>query len=342
MRDSVIIALVSIGLILALSATATAADVPGGGDTSVKTIRAGIIGLDTSHVQAFTKLLNTGETTGDLAGIKVVAAFPGGSKDIAASRDRVDGYTKDLKGMGVEIVDSIPALLEKVDVVMLESVDGRVHLDQIRPVFAAGKPVFIDKPLAGSLADAIAIDALARRSKVAWFSSSALRFCTNIPGMKHDERVGEVLGCTAWSPCHLDLFWYGIHGVELLYAVMGPGCETVTRTQTDSAEVVVGTWKDGRIGTFRGVKKGKLDYGSIVYGSKGIVQSGGYDSYRGLLEQVGRFFKTGHIPVENAETIEVMAFMEAADESKRQQGKPVKLSDVMNKAREEAKVAIGN
>jgi predicted dehydrogenase len=312
---------------------------------AAKTIRVGIIGLDTSHVMAFTKIFNDPKASGDLAGIKVVAGFPGGSPDIPASRDRVGNYTRDLKAMGVEIVDSIPALLDKVDVVLLESVDGRPHVAQVRPVLAAGKPVFIDKPLAGSLADAIAIDELAKRSNTPWFSSSSLRYCTNIPTLRHSEQVGDVLGCDAWGPCslephHPDLFWYGIHGVEILYTIMGPGCESLTRAQTDTAEVVTGTWKDGRIGTFRGIKKGKEDYGAMVFGSKAIVQSGGYDSYKGLVEQIGRFFKTRQVPVAHEETIEIMAFMEAADESKRQGGAPVKIEAVMAKAREQAKVQL--
>ncbi|MGA2497299.1 MAG: Gfo/Idh/MocA family oxidoreductase [Tepidisphaeraceae bacterium] len=328
---------------LALCGTTRAADA----DKDAKPLRAGIIGLDTSHVIAFTKLFNDPKAEGDLAAIKVVAAFPGGSQDIASSRDRVVGYTSDLKAMGVEIVDTIPALLEKVDVVLLESVDGRPHLEQVRPVFAAGKPVFIDKPLAGTLADAIAIDALAKKHNAVWFSSSALRFCTNIPTMRTSEQVGQVTGCDAWSPCsieptHPDLFWYGIHGVEILYTIMGPGCESVTRARTDTAEVVTGTWKDGRVGIFRGIKKGKQDYGAMVYGTKGNLASGGYDSYKGLVQQIAIFFKSHKPPVNAEDTLEIMAFMEAADESKRQGGAPVKLESVIAKAREQAKARVGD
>lgn len=315
-----------------------------------KPLRVGVVGLDTSHAVAFTKLLNAPDTTGGaadaLAGVKVVAAYPGGSKDIASSRDRIEGFTKQIRALGVEITDSIPALLDKVDVVLLESVDGRTHLEQARPILAAGKPVFIDKPLAASLADAIAIDELARRTKTPWFSSSALRFCTDIPQMRHNPKVGDVTGCDAWSPCpleptHPDFFWYGIHGVEILYTVMGPGCESVSRTHAEGTDLAVGTWKDGRVGTFRGLRKGKEDYGSIVFGTKAVVPSGGYDSYKGLVIQIAKFFKTRQPPVAAAETLEILAFMEAADESKRQGGAPVKLETVFAKAREEAKGKVG-
>ena len=311
----------------------------------VKPIRAGIIGLDTSHVTAFTKIFNDPKATGDVARVKVVAAFPGGSPDIASSRDRVEGFTKQVREMGVEIVDSIPALLERVDVVLLESVDGRPHLEQVRPVFAARKPVFIDKPLAGSLTDAVAIYELGKQHNVPWFSSSSLRFGSGIQAMKDNEAVGGVVGCDAWGPCsleehHPDLFWYGVHGVEILYTIMGPGCETVQRAQTKGTELVTGVWKDGRIGTFRGIREGKSDYGAIVFGKKGIAPAGKYDGYRPLVEQIATFFKTGEAPVSPEETLEMFAFMEAADESKRQGGKPVTTESVLAKARAAAKEKI--
>ncbi|HSZ55526.1 MAG TPA: Gfo/Idh/MocA family oxidoreductase [Tepidisphaeraceae bacterium] len=306
-------------------------------------IRAGIIGLDTSHVIAFTKLLNAPKAREELTGVKIVAAFPGGSSDIPDSRDRVGPYTKQVQAMGVEIVDSIPALLPKVDVVLLESVDGRPHLAQARPVIEAGKPLFIDKPLAGSLADAIAIDELARKHQVPWFSSSSLRFGPKVQAIRHDPKVGQVFGCDAWSPCHLephhpDLYWYGIHGVELLYTVMGEGCESVTRVTSDGTDVVVGRWKDGRIGTFRGIRAGKQDYGVVVFGGKGVGTALGFEGYEPLLVQIVKFFKTRAPPVSAAETIEIYAFMEAADESKRQGGRPITISAVMEKATASAKM----
>lgn len=306
-----------------------------------KPLRAGIVGCDTSHVKAFTDLFNDPRAEGDIALVKVVAAFPGGS-DIPASRDRVAGYTRDLREMGVKIVESIPLLLEEVDVVLLESVDGRPHLEQARLILEARKPVFIDKPFAGSLADAIAIADLAAKLGVPCFSSSSLRFSPGILGMRADERVGQVMGCDAWGPCsleptHPDLFWYGVHGVEILFTVMGTGCERVTRVQTDDAELVAGVWKGGRIGTFRGIRKGASGYGATVFGTKGIAPSGGYTGYKPLVEEIARFFRTGKAPVSLEETVEIFAFMEAADESKRQGGAPVALDAVIRKARENTK-----
>ena len=306
---------------------------------SLKPLRAGIIGLDTSHVTAFTKLLNAADPKPELAGVRVVAAYPGGSPDLPASRDRVAGYTQELRDQfGVAIVSSIDELLARVDVVLLESVDGRPHLEQARPVFQAHKPVFIDKPVAGSLADAIAIFELARKTNTPCFSSSSLRCSPGIAGMRTNVKVGDVLGCDAYGPCsleehHPDLFWYGVHGVETLFTIMGTGCERVSRVQTEGSELVTGVWKGGRIGTFRGVRQGHHDYGATVFGTKGIAPSGGYGGYEPLVVEIVKFFKTGKPPVSAEETIEIFAFMEAADESKRQGGKPVEIEAVMAKAR---------
>ncbi|ODT97932.1 MAG: dehydrogenase [Planctomycetes bacterium SCN 63-9] len=305
-----------------------------------KTLRAGIIGLDTSHVPAFTGVLNAAKPKPGLEGVRVVAAFPGGSSDIPSSRDRVEGYTKELKEkFGVEIVGSIDELLNKVDVVLLESVDGRPHLEQVKPVLKAGKPVFIDKPVAGTLADALKIFELAKESGTPCFSSSSLRFSPGIIAFRNGEtKIGEVVGCDAYSPAsleehHPDLFWYGVHGVETLFTIMGTGCKTVSRVQTDHSEMAVGVWAGGRIGTFRGIRKGTHDYGALVFGTKGIAPSGSYAGYEPLVVEIVKFFKTGKPPVSAEETIEMFAFMEAADESKRQGGKPVSIQSVIDKAR---------
>ncbi len=309
----------------------------------VKPLRAGIIGLDTSHVIAFTKLLNDPNARGDLAGVRVVAAFPGGSPDLPASRDRVAGYTRQMRDeFKVEIVDSIDALLARVDVVLLESVDGRPHLEQVRPVLKARKRVFIDKPMAGSLADAVAIFEMARVYDTPCFSSSSLRFSPGILAMRHDPKVGKVLGCSAYGPCHLeehhpDLFWYGIHGVEALFTIMGTGCVSVTRVQTRDTELATGVWKDGRVGTFRGLRAGKQDYGALVFGDKGIGPSGSYGGYEPLVVEIIKFFRGAPPPVAAEETLEILAFMEAADESKRRGGATVTLESVLTKAREAAR-----
>lgn len=310
-----------------------------GNEPPFKELKAGIIGLDTSHSVAFTKTLNDPNENSDVAGVKVVAAYPKGSKDIESSVQRIPQYTEEIKQMGVEIVGSIDELLEKVDVVLLETNDGRRHLQQAIPVFKAGKPVFIDKPVAASLADAIALFDAAKQYNVPMFSSSSLRFMESAQAIREGKTVGKVLGADAYSPAHLekthpDLFWYGIHGVEILFTVMKTGCQQVKRIQTADAELVVGTWDDGRIGTFRGMRTGKLGYGGTAFGEEGIAPIGPYDGYRPLVVQIVKFFKTGTSPIPPEETLEIYAFMQAAEESKKRGGEAVSLESIMEEARE--------
>jgi predicted dehydrogenase len=298
--------------------------------------KVGIIGLDTSHSVAFTKSLNAPDSLPELKGYKVVAAYPRGSADIESSTKRIAGYTDEVKKMGVEIVDSIDALIKKVDVVLLETNDGRPHLEQALLVLKAGKPMFIDKPVAGSLKDAIAIYETAKKYKVPIFSSSSLRYMESVQDVVKGK-IGNVLGADAFSPAtiektHPDLFWYGIHGVEILFTLMGTGCQQVSRIHTNGTDIVVGTWKDGRVGTFRGTRTGKHDYGGTVYGEKGNLSLGPFNGYDNLLGQIINFFKTGTPPVSPAETLEIYAFMEAADESKRNNGIAVSLEAVIKKA----------
>lgn len=296
--------------------------------------RIGIIGLDTSHSIAFTKMLNGEDPDNKYNGYKIVAAYPYGSKDIESSAKRIPGYIEDVKKMGVEIVDSIAALLKKTDVILLETNDGRLHLEQVIPVLKAGKRVFIDKPVAASLKDAIAIYEASKKYKIPLFSCSSLRYIKGIEGL--DKKT--VVGADAYSPAslektHPDLFWYGVHGVETLYTVMGTGCKEVTRVHTEGTDIAVGVWEDGRVGTFRGTRTGKSGYGGTVYTTEGNRTLGPYGGYEPLLVDILKYFETGEVPVTPEETIEIFAFMEAADESKRNGGKPVSIKEVLQKVK---------
>ena len=303
--------------------------------TAKDPIRIGMIGLDTSHVTAFTKIINDPKSKNHLSGAKVVAAFKGGSPDIETSISRVDDYTKTLKeDFGVEICETIEDLCSKVDAVMIESVDGRPHLSQAKPVIAAGLPLFLDKPVAGSLSDALEIYKLAKEAGVPVFSSSSLRYGKSTQAVRGGS-IGKVTYALCSSPAkiephHPDLYWYGVHGCESLFTVMGTGCQSVIRrTTSDGLIEVEGTWEDGRTGIFR---EGK-GYSGIARNAKGEeVAVGAYDGYAPLVVEVVKFFKTKSPPVSATETIELFTFMEAADESKRRGGKPVTLKEVLAKA----------
>ena len=300
-----------------------------------KTIRIGMIGLDTSHVVAFTEIINNPEAKGHFPGAKVVAAFKGGSPDIESSASKVDGYTKTLsEKYGVQIYPTIEEVCANVDAVMIEAVDGRPHLAQARKIIAAKKILYIDKPVGGTLKDAIEIYRLAIEAGVPVFSSSSLRFAKSTQAVRNGS-IGKVTYAQTTSPAplephHPDLYWYGVHGCESLFTVMGTGCESVKRgTPTDGMIEVTGTWKGGRTGIFR---EGK-GYSGTAKGEKGESEIGKFDGYQPLVAEVVKFFLSKSPPVSAEETIELFAFMEAADESKRRGGKEITIAEVMEKAK---------
>jgi len=302
-------------------------------------LRLGIIGTDTSHVIAFAKFFNDPLSPDHVPGAVIVAAYKGGSPDLESSRSRVDQYAEELRTKWkVKFYPDIPSLCKNVDAILLESVDGRVHLEQVKPVFAAHKPVFIDKPLAATLADTQEIAKLGKQAGVPWFSASSLRYGEIATQMKFPDASGAITwGPGPLEPTHqLDLSWYAIHPIELLYALMGRGCVEVSRTYTPDADILVGRWKDGRIGTVR-VLRPYGPYGAVVFrtkppangkaGSTVVAQSDPkmLEGYRPMLVEIVKFFETKEPPVSNEETLEIFAFMDAALRSKEAGGAPQKL-----------------
>jgi hypothetical protein len=292
-------------------------------------LRLGIVGTDTSHVIAFTKILNDASQPDHVPGARIVAAYKGGSKDIKESYERVDKFAEELKTKWkVEFSADIASLCRKVDAVLIESVDARTHLEQAKAVIAAGKPMFIDKPLASTLDDARQIAKLAKDARVPWFSSSSLRFGEIGTTMKYPD----TLGVTTWGPGpteehhQLELAWYAIHPIEMLYTLMGMGCEEVMDTHTDGADVVVGRWRGGRIGSVRALRP-YGGYGAVVFRAKSVMQSNPKASagYRPLVVEIVKFFETKQPPVSNEETLEIFSFLDAAQRSKEAGGAPMKL-----------------
>ena len=307
-------------------------------------IKIGIIGLDTSHSTASTELLNGDSDDKFVKEFEVVAAYPYGSKTIQSSYERIPGYIEEVKKHGVEITSSIAELLDKVDCVMLETNDGRIHLEQAMEVFKSGKICYIDKPIGATLGQAIAIYEMAEKYNVPIFSSSALRYSPQNQKLRNGE-FGKILGADCYSPhkvepTHPDFGFYGIHGVETLYTLMGTGCESVNRMSSQDADVVVGRWKDGRIGTFRGIKEGPAIYGGTAYTPKGSIAAGGYEGYKVLLDQILTFFKTGVAPISKEETIEIFTFMKASNMSKEQNGKIVTMEEAYRKGLKDAQKLI--
>jgi len=305
--------------------------------------RLGLIGCDTSHCVAFTKIFHDPAAPEPLRGFRVVAAYPSFSPDLEPSAKRVRQYQAELsEKFGVRMTDSIPELLEQVDGVLLTSVDGRRHLKELLPVLQARKPAYIDKPFAASLTDAKIMVQRIKESGVPCFSSSSLRFdsayaefqATRLPKARtqpaaETKKPPKVLGCDAYAPASLEptnpgFFWYGIHGVEILYTIMGRGCRKVQCSSTPDADLAVGVWDDGRIGSMRGIRKGPHHYGASILLGHGVdCRPASGDFYQGLCRAIATFFRTRQVPVPIDETLEICAYIDAALRSSRLDGEEV-------------------
>jgi hypothetical protein len=303
--------------------------IAGCGPAAAQSLRLGIVGTDSSHVVTFTTALNDAASADHVSGAHVVAAYKGGSPDLPSSRDRIDGFTRTLQQkFGVEIVDTIAELCKRVDGVLLTSVDGRIHLAQAREIIAAGKPLFIDKPLASTLEDAREIARIAKQAAVPWFSTSSLRYAAG------SLKTADISGVDVWGPGpleehhQLDLSWYAIHEAEMLYTLLGTGCEVVTRVPSADADLVSCRWKDGRIGTMRALRP-SAEYGVVTFHTNAKAQQASVaeppHSYMPLIKEFVKFFESRVPPVPNEETLELFAFLDAAQRSKEAGGQPMRL-----------------
>jgi len=319
-----------------------------GNNQTQRITRIGIIGLDTSQVTMIISHINNIPGPGydvvqpawdsSFEGFRVTAAYPYGSKKIESSIKQIPTYIQKMNENGVELVDSIQTLLSKVDAVMLMTFDGHPRVEQAMQVIQSGKPLFINKPFAASLKDVITIMDAAKKYNCPIFSSSPTRYLKGAQSARNGE-IGDIMGADSYSGCplepsHPDFYWYGIHGIEILFTIMGKDCQTVKRKHTPNTDHVLGIWNNDRIGTYRGIRKGKVTHSGIAYGLNEILLAGSFNDvgHRPLVIEMLKFFKTGISPVSMEETLAIHVFMEAADESKRQAGIAVSMQDILAKA----------
>ena len=295
-------------------------------------IRVGLVDFDTSHVQAFAQRFNH---TSDISesewvdGAQTVAGWPGNS---AMMPERIPGYQKALEGYGVEMVASMNDLFGKIDAVMIESQQGSRHLERARPFLEAGIPTFVDKPFAGTVQEAEEMIALAIKHNVPLFSCSALRYDPTIMTARAAQsEYGKLLSADVWGACALDpgnpgLLHYGIHGVEMLYALLGPGCSEVRMVRTPEGEVGTALW-NSHPSSIRGIRAGQYGFGFVAHFEKKNVPYTveGSAFYRELLNEYVKMCTSGAPPVPYSELREVMAFITAADRSAEQSGDSVRL-----------------
>jgi hypothetical protein len=293
-------------------------------------IRLGIVDFDTSHAVEFTKRLNHVDIAEEqwVEGAKVVAGVPGRSQ---INPDVIPKNAEQLKKYGVAILDDPSELFGKIDAVLVESVDGSVHLERAKPFLERGVPTYVDKPFACSLDDARAMMAIATTKHVPIMSSSSLRYAPEVVAARGGKGSwGAIVGVATYGPAptharNPGLFHYGIHPVEMLYSLMGAGCRSVTCQSNKDGEVATGAWDDGRIASVRGIRKGRQEYGFTLFGEKAVETRGVSTQfiYRELLKQIVKMFETKEMPIDPRETLEIVAFIEAAKKSGDAGGAPV-------------------
>ncbi|MDD5482369.1 MAG: Gfo/Idh/MocA family oxidoreductase [Kiritimatiellae bacterium] len=290
------------------------------------TIRVGIAGLD-GHGPVFTRQVNEARA---VKGMKVVVAMPFPS--VMVSKKQLAANVETVRRLGVAVVDDPDDLAQGVDGILILHDDGSKHLELARMFADKGKPLFIDKPLEAGVVRARALVDMCRRRGVKIFSASSLRFTPEMQKTLSGRENGRILSAMTYAPFILrptmpGWIYYAIHAVEPLYALMGPGCREVRCLDHGHGPVAIGTWKDGRLGMARGVKKGAHEYGFTVWKEK-RAESAVIDVariYNELLKQIRRFFETSRPIVPPEESLEVIAFMEAANKSMAAGGRPVRV-----------------
>ena len=295
---------------------------------NAKIIRFGIVGLE-GHGPVFAEHVN-GEGA-DVEGARVTAAMTVPSTmfppDVLAAGEQK------ARDLGIEIVDEPEALADKVDAILVLHDNGARHLEDVRRLAPLGKPLFIDKPLEVSAARAAELVRLCAQNNCPVFSASSLRFSVEIQKALGNEGDGPVRSALAWSPFSQrpeipGWFYYGVHAVEPLYTLLGSGCQEVRCVRSDQGAVAVGLWNDGRLGVARAVSTQAHGYGFTVWRDRStrtaVINT--RFIYPGLLKQIRSFAATGVSPVDPAESVEGMAFLQAANESMDRDGAAVALA----------------
>ena len=297
---------------------------------SPASLRLGIIGTDSTHAVEFTHILNDADAPDHVAGARIVAAYRGGNPAFPLSRDRIGAITaKLIERWHIPFVPRIHDLCSKVDGLLLLSVDPENREAEFEAAAGCHKPIFVDKPLAPTLQAAQRLAHFAVTHHVAWFSSSAMRFVLPQPSIQN------VCGADVWGPgalgtnYPLDLSWYGIHSIEMLYAIMGPGVRSVARIHSVNADVITAVWRDGRVGVVHLIRPG-FEFGVAVFhdGGHSQVLENIPIRYAPLLQAVVAFMRGGAAPVSPQETLEIFAFMEAAQRSMRHNGIPEQVVEI--------------
>lgn len=286
-------------------------------------IKVGVIGLDTSHSIEFIRVMQAPDypEADRVTGMKAVTCLR--FETPYQNKEGLDQRQKQLEAWGVKVTESFDEAAAGCDAYLLEINDGSYHLDYFRRLAGLGKPVFLDKPLAGSLDDGREILRLAGRHKTRVWSSSALPFSPALAEALEPFaaiRLAHVYGALGKAPAGDSLIWYGVHTFETLQRIMGPGAKSVTAHESASETVAIVDYGEGRQGLVECVA-GCYVYGGRAHGSdkkEGKMRVKSFvlpAAYPPLVRAIAAFFAGGPAPVPLETTFEGLAMMAAARQS---------------------------
>jgi predicted dehydrogenase len=219
-------------------------------------------------------------------------------------------------------IDNVPATLEEiigqVDGVLVTDDGTLKHQESALPFLEAGVPTFVDKPLSTDVAEAERIVALAQKHSTPFFSASALRFAVEIADRQALlEQVGEITMVSGATVN--EIVYYGVHPLEAIVALMGPGIESVINVGRPGSAIVRLRWKDGRQAVLIAYEEGfAYTLEVTVHGPRGharipINDSAGF--YTNMLAAFLDMIDTGEPPFPASETVEIIRALVLAKES---------------------------
>ncbi len=283
-------------------------------------IKIAVIGLDTSHSVSYPALMQGPKRI--ISGMKVETCFP--FLTPFTTKKTLAERSEKLAALGVKVTENWDEALDGCDAVMLEINDGSFHLEYFKKVAALGKPVFLDKPLAATLADGRAIMRLARKHQTRVWSSSSIPFTAEfekVPKEVPEVRLAHMFGPLGIAPAGDSLIWYGVHVVESIQRLMGPGALNVRAIETPYSIAGIISYADDRQALMETVKK------TGYYGGRaqGFLSGGEQKIYsfvcdnskpkKNFMQAIKSFFQGGPAPVSMASTFEGLAIMAAARKS---------------------------
>jgi predicted dehydrogenase len=283
---------------------------------SARELRIGAIGVDSSHLLEFSRrmadLFATGATR-----CRVTAFYDDGNHHLPEAD--VKNWKEKTLSLGAAQASSIDSLLDQVDGVMVLAVSGNSHYELALPSLRRGMPTYIDKPLTCNLEQARSLVSLARKTGAGCYSASSLRFATEIPRLDR-KKLGQLHAIDAYGPGELNpdmegLFFYGVHTIEMVDAIWGPGVARVRCETSADRDLVDLQYKDGRHAHLRLERKGAYEFGATLHGSKGVesFKVDFAEVYNNLIRGMTRFFETGIAPVAINDILENVAVMSAGN-----------------------------